>query len=36
MRERERERMEITIQGGVDIIDLYNALAIGCTTTLEC
>ena len=35
-RERERERMEITIQGGDDIVDLYNALAIGCTTTLEC
>ena len=27
--------MEITIQGGDDIVDLYNAVAIGCTTTLK-
>ena len=27
--------MEITIQGGDDIVDLYNASAIGCTTTLK-
>nr|POE71731.1 isoform j of transient receptor potential cation channel subfamily a member 1 [Quercus suber] len=27
--------MEITIQGGDDIVDLYNASAFGCTTTLE-
>ncbi|KAK7840648.1 ankyrin repeat-containing protein BDA1-like [Quercus suber] len=27
--------MEITIQGGDDIVDLYNTLAIGCTTTLK-
>ena len=27
--------MEITIQGGDDIVDLYNTLAIGCTITLK-
>ena len=32
---REREREEITIQGGDDIVDPYNASAIGCTTTLK-
>ena len=32
---RERERMEIMIQGGDDIVDLYNTSAIGCTTTLK-
>ncbi|KAL4632296.1 hypothetical protein ACB092_04G039500 [Castanea dentata] len=27
--------MEITIQGGDDIVDVYNTSAIGCTTTLK-
>ncbi|KAK7846676.1 ankyrin repeat-containing protein bda1 [Quercus suber] len=32
---RDDTKMKITIQGGDDIVDLHNASAIGCTTTLK-